>query len=188
MNTQVVVWGISNPDASKMHGAYVLALVTPLYLLLTYTVTLEAVARPYIHDFVYLHHDAADTMIAVLVVLAILLCMLSKPNYDLLFKRIALLAVLKGTSQAITIVPQPLGVEECVGISFWTFKNCADMMFSGHTSFTYLVLYRVKYRYFFAFAMAFELVMGNWHYMSDCFIAFIVCYAIEKFLPDDSYL
>lgn len=171
-----------------MHGVYILSLVAGPYLLISYTITLEVVARPYIHDFIYLEHDAADTMIVALVVFAFLLCFLSKPNYDLLCKRIALLAVLKGVAQAITIVPQPNGVEECAGVSFWQFKSCADMMFSGHTCFTYLVLYKTRFRKFFTFAMAFQLVMGKWHYMSDCFMACIAGYAIEKYLPDESYL
>ena len=171
-----------------MHGFFILALVTAPYLLLSYTITLEAVANPYIHDFIHIEHDSADTMIMILVIFDFLLCFLSKPNYDLLCKRIALLAVLKGVSQSITIVPQPNGVDECVGVSFWQFKSCADMMFSGHTAFTYLVLYRTRFRNFFTFAMAFELVMGKWHYMSDCFMACIAAYAIEKYLPDESYL
>ncbi len=171
-----------------MHGFYILALITGPYLLLSYTVTLEAVARPFIHDFVHLEHDAADAMIAALVVFIFLLSFLSKPNYDLLCKRIALLAFLKGTSQALTIVPQPNGVEECVNISFWQLKSCADMMFSGHTCFTYLALYKTRFRKFFTFAMAFELVMAKWHYMSDCFMACIAGYAIEKYLPDESYI
>ncbi|MBP01966.1 MAG: hypothetical protein CMM25_04025 [Rhodospirillaceae bacterium] len=171
-----------------MHGFYLLLLVTPPYFLLSYVVTLEAVTRPYIHDFIHLEHDAADTMIAALVFLIFVLCFLSKPNYDLLCKRITLLALLKGTSQALTIVPQPNGVDECVGVSFWQLKSCADMMFSGHTCFTYLILYKTRFRKFFTFAMAFELVMGKWHYMSDCFIACIAGYAIEKYLPDESYL
>ena len=92
--------------------------------------------------------------------------------------------MLKGGAQALTIVPQPNGVEECVDISFWQFKSCADMMFSGHTGFIYLILYKTRFRNFFTFAMAFELVMGNWHYMSDCFMACIAGYASEKYLPD----
>lgn len=171
-----------------MHGFFILLLVIVPYLLLSYTVTLEAVARPYIHDFVYLKHDDADLMIAALVALAFMLCFLSKPNYDLLCKRIALLALLKSVSQALTIVPQPNGVDECAHVSFWQLKSCADMMFSGHTCFTYLVLYRTRFRKFFTFAMAFELVMAKWHYMSDCFMACIAGYAIEKYLPDESYL
>jgi hypothetical protein len=171
-----------------MHGVYILAVVSVPYLFLSYTVALEAVARPYIHDFIHLEHPSAHSMIAVLITLDFLLCVLSKPNYDLLCKRISLLALLKGISQAITIVPQPGGVDECVNMSFWDFKNCADMMFSGHTCFTFLVLYKTRFRNFFTFAMAFELVMGKWHYMSDCFMACIAGYAIEKYLPDESYL
>lgn len=171
-----------------MHGVYILGLVVLLYYPASYLVTLEAVERPYIHDIVYLEHEGAYAMIGILLVFIVLLSVLSKPKYDLLFKRLSLLYILKGISQALTIVPQPLGVEECVGVPFWQLKNCADMMFSGHTCFTYLVLYRTKYRRFFTFAMAFELVMGKWHYMSDCFMAVIAGFAIEHYLPDESYL
>ncbi len=188
MRIQKDALSINLTKVSEMHGLAWLALVLGPYSLISYTVTLEAVARPYIHDFINLQHDAADAMIAMLVVLACVLCFLSKPNYDLVCRRLALMFVLKGVSESITIVPQPGGVQECVGITFWQLKNCADMMFSGHTAFTYLILYRTRFRRFFTFAMAFELVMGNWHYMSDCFMAFIVSYAVEKYFPDESYL
>ena len=36
--------------------------------------------------------------------------------------------------------------------------------------------------------MAWQLVFANWHYMSDCFMAVIVGYAIEKYFPDESYI
>ena len=171
-----------------MHGVFILGLVTPVYFVISYFITLEAVRNPYIHDIVQLSHDSANTAIGVLLMFYIVLALLSKPNYDLLFKRLALMAVLKTVSQSITVIPQPLGMDECVDVSFWELKNCADMMFSGHTAFTYLVLYRTRFRYFFTFAMAVQLVMGNWHYMSDCFMSVIVAYAIEKYLPDEIYL
>lgn len=171
-----------------MHGAYILGCVVCVYFVVAHFVTLEAIERPYIHDIIYLEHEGAHAMIGALMGLSVVLCGLSKPKYDLLFKRLALLYTLKGITQALTIVPQPLGVEECVGVPFWQLKNCADMMFSGHTCFTYLVLYKTRYRRFFTFAMAFELVMGKWHYMSDCFVAVIAGYAIEQYLPDERYL
>lgn len=171
-----------------MHGVFILGLVTPTYFLISYFITLEAVRHPYIHDIVELRHDSAHTAIGVLLIFYVVLALLSKPNYDVLFKRLALMAVLKTISQSITIVPQPLGMDECIDVSFWELKNCADMMFSGHTAFTYLSLYRTRFRYFFTFAMAMQLVMGDWHYMSDCFMAVIVAYAIEKYLPDEIYL
>ena len=171
-----------------MHGVFILGLVTPIYFVISYLITLEAVRNPYIHDIVQLSHDSAHIAIGVLLMFYIVLALLSKPNYDVLFKRLALMAVLKTVSQSITVIPQPLGMDECVDVSFWELKNCADMMFSGHTAFTYLVLYRTRFRYFFTFAMAVQLVMGNWHYMSDCFMAVIVAYAIEKYLPYEIYL
>lgn len=171
-----------------MHGAYILTLVVCVYFPVAHFVSLEAIQRPYIHDIIYLEHEHAHIMLGVLMGFCICLCLLSKPKYDLLFKRLALAYFLKGVAQLITIVPQPIGVEECVDVPFWQLKNCADMMFSGHTCFIYLILYRTKYRKFFTFAMAFELVMAKWHYMSDCFMAVIVGFAIEKYLPDESYL
>ena len=182
-NTPAAVPSISFKNCSRMHGGYILLFVACVYFGVAHLVTVEAIARPYIHDVIHLEYEGSDIMVNLILGFSILLCWLSKPNWDLLFKRLALSATLKGISQSITIVPQPLGVDECVGVPFWRLKNCADMMFSGHTAFTYLVLYKTRYRYFFAFAMAFELVMAKWHYMSDCFIAFIVGYAIEKYLP-----
>lgn len=171
-----------------MHGIYYLAIILPFYYVIAYFITLEAIARPYTHDIIYLQHDGAHIMIIFLVILDICLCLLSKPKYDLLLKRLSLMCVLKCISQTLTVVPQPLGPDECKEMHIWQLKSCADMMFSGHTCFTYLVLYKTRFRYFFTFAMAFELVLGDWHYMSDCFIAAIVGYAIEKYLPDESYL
>ena len=92
----------------------------------------------------YLYSDFAENFIAVLMCLYFLLMLLSKPNYDLLAKRMAICFALKGISQFLTIVPQPSGVEECSDASFFEFKNCADMMFSGHTCLTYLLLYKTK--------------------------------------------
>jgi hypothetical protein len=112
----------------------------------------------------------------------------TKPNYDILFKRLTLMYTLKAISQIITIQPQPTGVEECIDVPIWRLKGCADMMFSGHTCFVYLILYKVKYRWFFVFAMAFELVLADWHFMNDCFIAIIVGYAVEQKIRDESYI
>ena len=79
-------------------------------------------------------------------------------------------------------------MEQCKDDTFWSLRACADMMFSGHTAFIYLVLYKCKYRYFATFVMAFELVMADWHYAADCFIAVIVGYAIEKKIYIETYL
>ena len=159
-----------------------------MYSVFAYLTNELAVKNPLPHDVVYLYSALAPDMIACLMVLFFIFMLVSKPNYNVLAKRIALCYTLKGISQFLTIVPQPSGVANCVDVSFWEFKNCADMMFSGHTCISYLVLYKTKWRNFLAFAMAFELVLADWHYMSDCFIAFIVGYAIEKYFPDESYL
>ena len=79
-------------------------------------------------------------------------------------------------------------MSECIGEPIWKMKACADMMFSGHTCFVYLILHKIHYRWFFVFAMAFELVLADWHFMADCFIAVIVGYAIEQRIRDESYI
>lgn len=163
-----------------MHGVFYLTLVTPVYFLLSYVATQRAIINPVHHDLFYLHHEYAVYAIPTLLLLSMLLSALTKPNYDILFKRIAVMGILKATSQLLTIQPQPGGVQECVGEPLWKLRACADMMFSGHTCFVYLILNRVPYRWGLVFAMAFELVLADWHYMSDCFIAVIVGYALEQ--------
>lgn len=171
-----------------MHGIYYLLIVFPLYTLLAFWTNQLAIQNPTHHDVVYLYSEYADEAILVLMAVYFFFMIVSRPNYNLVFKRVALCYVLKGITQFITIVPQPGGVEFCRDVSFWEFRNCADLMFSGHTSITYLVLYKIKYRNFLTFAMAYQLVFANWHYMADCVVAVIVGYAIEKYFPDESYI
>ena len=159
-------------------------MMTPIYFLLNYLTTLGAIADPTHHDLFYLYHEYAVYAIPVLLVFNMLLAALTKPNYDVLLKRLALMYMLKAISQFITIQPQPAGTEECVGEPIWKLKACADMMFSGHTCFVYLISYKIEHRWFLVFAMAFELVLADWHYMSDCFIAVIVGYAVEQKLNE----
>lgn len=167
-----------------MHGAYWLLVVFPFYSGLAFLTNQLALKNPTHHDVVYLYSEWADEAILVLVAVYFFFMLVSKPNYDLLLKRVALSYVLKGIAQFVTITPQPGGMEPCRGVTFWEFRNCSDMMYSGHTAITYLILYKIKYRNFLTFAMGFELIMANWHYMSDVFVAVIVAYAIEKYLPD----
>jgi len=171
-----------------MHGFFYFLFVFPLYALLAFWTNKLAVENPTHHDVVYLYSEYADEAIIIFMALFFLFMVVSSPNYSLLAKRVSLCLVIKGISQFITIVPQPGGVEDCRGVTFWDFTNCADMSVSGHTAISYLMLYKIKYRYFLAFAMSWQLVFANWHYMNDCFMAFIVGYAIEKYLPDESYL
>ena len=177
-------WVIS---CAQMHGAHYLLVTGPVYILLSYAATQNAIQNPTHHDLIYLHHEYAVYAIPTLLIMSVLFSALSKPNYDVLFKRIALMGVLKSVSQLLTIQPQPGDMSECMDQPLWKLKACADMMFSGHTAFTYLVLYRVRYRWFFVFATAFELVLADWHFMADCFIAVIVAYAIEKKITDTLY-
>ena len=163
-------------------------IVTPIYIVMTYITTYRAILNPTHHDIFYLYHELAVYAIPILLILSMLMAAVTKPNYDLLFKRIALMGILKATSQILTIQPQPGGIDECVGEPIWKLKACADMMFSGHTCFVYLITYKMQHRWFLVFAMAFELVLADWHFMADCFIAVIVGYAIEQKLKDESYL
>lgn len=171
-----------------MHGLYYLLIVFPVYAGLSFLTNELALQNPTHHDVVYLYSEWADEMILVLIAIYFFFMLVSRPNYDLLAKRVALCFVLKGITQFITITPQPGGVEPCRDVSFFEFRNCADMMFSGHTALTYLVLYKTKWRNFLTFAMAYELILADWHYMSDTSVAVIVGYAIEKYLPDESYI
>jgi len=171
-----------------MHGLYWLLIIFPLYTLLAFWTNQLALENPTHHDVVYFYSEYADEAILVLMAVYFFFTIVSRPNYNLLSKRIALCLVIKGIAQFMTIVPQPGGVEDCRDVTFWDFSNCADMTVSGHTAITYLALYKIKYRNFLTFAMAWQLVFANWHYMSDCFIAIIVGYAIEKCLPDESYI
>lgn len=171
-----------------MHGAVYLSAVAPIYFIMTYASTQAAISNPTHHDIIYLYHDLAVYAIPVLLILSILLGAVTKPNYDILLKRLALMYMLKATSQLMTVQPQPGDMSECVGEPIWKLKACADMMFSGHTCFVYLITYKVKHRWFLVFAMAFELVLADWHFMADCFIAVIVGYAVEQKMKDESYL
>ena len=164
-----------------MHGAVILVFVLPLYVFLSFVATQQALKQPMVHDLVYLYSDSADVGVWVASVLSVLLCLATRPDWNLLCRRLALMALLKATVQLVTIVPSP-DVEYCRGAPIWSLKACADMMFSGHTAFTYLVLYRCKYRNLLTFFMAFELVMGDWHYTSDTIMAVITAYAIEQYL------
>ena len=168
-----------------MHGAYYLMVTAPAYMVLAYVATQRAIINPTHHDLLYLYHDLAVYAIPVLLILTMVMAAVTKPNYDLLFKRIALMGILKATSQLITIQPQPGGTEECFGEPIWKLKSCADMMFSGHTAFIYLISYKIQHRWILVFAMAFELVLADWHFMADCFIAVIVGYAIEMKLNEN---
>lgn len=171
-----------------MHGAIILCITIPIYISIAYLVTQIAIAEPYYHDTLSLYSDYAVYTIPVILILSEIAMVLTKPNYDILCKRLTLMLVLKAIAQVLTISPQPDGVEECKGVPIWHLKACADMLFSGHTAFIYLILYKCKWRNFVTFVMAFELVMSNWHYSVDCFMAVIVAYAIEKRIIIESYL
>tara|TARA_B100000683_G_scaffold87284_2_gene86129 strand:- start:3922 stop:4419 length:498 start_codon:yes stop_codon:yes gene_type:complete len=164
-----------------MHGAVILSLVLPVYVCVSFVATQQALKHPVVHDLVYVYSEWADVGVHVALVLAMLLSLATRPDWDLLCRRLAAMGMLKALVQIVTIVPSP-DVDYCRGAPIWTLRACADMMFSGHTAFTYLVLYRCKYRNLLTFFMAFELVMGDWHYTSDTIMAVITGYAIEQYL------
>ena len=165
----------------QLHGAVILALVLPVYVCLSFVATQQALKHPVVHDLVYVYSEWADVGVNVALAMTMLLCLATRPDWNLLCRRLALMATLKATVQLVTIVPSP-DVEYCRGASIWSLKACADMMFSGHTAFTYLVLYKCRYRKRMTLFMAFELVMGDWHYTSDTIMAVIAAYAIEKYI------
>lgn len=169
-----------------MHGLYYLLIVFPLYSGLAFLTNELALQNPTHHDVVYLYSEYANEAILVLIAVYFFFMVVSRPNYDVLAKRVALCFVLKGVTQFLTITPQPGGMDSCRDVTFWEFRNCSDMLYSGHTAITYLVLYKIKYRNLLTFCMAFELIMADWHYMADCFVAVIAAYAIEKYLPVES--
>lgn len=176
-----MLWlSISFYVTAEMHGAWLLFVASILYVCMSYVATQEAIAYPKVHDLFYVHSEHGDIGVIAATILAFVFCVLTKPDYDLLCRRLAAMALLKATVQLVTIVPAPEGVDYCVDQPIWTFRACADMMFSGHTAFTYLVLYRFRFRACMVFFMAFELIMGNWHYTSDCIMAVVAAYAIEK--------
>ena len=82
-----------------MHGAYFLVFSTPVYIALAYAATQRAIANPTHHDLFYLYNEYAVYAIPTLLIISMLVSALSKPNYDLLFKRIALMGILKSISQ-----------------------------------------------------------------------------------------
>jgi len=163
-----------------MHGIWILFVTSIVYVCLSYVTTQEVLLHPRVHDFVYVHSEHGDLGVMLASICTIIFGALTRPNYDLLCRRLALMSVLKAVVQMATIVPAPGGVEHCRGQSIWSFRACADMMFSGHTACTYLILYRFKFRWFVVVFMAFELIMGDWHYTSDCIMAVVTAYAIEK--------
>ena len=171
-----------------MHGVWILSVVTPIYITLSYLATQEAIRHPAVHDILYIYSSHGDVGVIIATTISILVALLTRPDYDLLGKRLAAMAALKAIVQLVTIVPAPGGVEYCIDQPIWTLRACADMMFSGHTAFTYLILYRFKYRWFMVFFMAFELIMGDWHYTSDCIMAIVAAYAIERKIYSESYL
>ncbi len=169
-----------------MHGAVWLCLCIPAYTWLNDWTNHLAMQFPHIHDIVYLYSPFAWVLVQCVGTFAVGACVYSRPDWNVLCKRLAIGYALKGVTQWVTVIPQtPMlgGAERCRGVPWWHLRGCADMMFSGHTMFTMLTLYKYRWRGFVVFAMAFELVFSKMHYISDCIMAVVVCCAVESWIP-----
>ena len=167
-----------------MRGAVYLAVVCVAYLFMNYQTNQLALYHKF--DVVFFYSPYAWVFVHIISYMAIAACVYSRPDLDLLLRRLALGVSLKAITQYVTIVPQPDivgGVEACRDVPWWSLQGCADMMFSGHTMVTMLLLYKYKYRGFAVFAMAFELVFAKWHYISDCIMAVLAATAVESWIP-----
>lgn len=164
-----------------MHGVFYLSMVMPVYVLMNHLTNIVALHKS--GDFIYLYSDMAIPAVQTTILCTIVASIVSKPDLNILFKRLALGYLLKGIIQFVTVIPQPDeagGAAACKNIPIYKLRGCADMMYSGHTMFVMLLLYKYKYRGFVVFFMAFELVLAKWHYMSDCIVAVLACIAIES--------
>lgn len=169
-----------------MHGAVWLCLCIPAYVWLNDWTNHLAMQFPHIHDIVYLYSPFAWVLVQCVGTFAVGACVYSRPDWSVLCKRLAIGYALKGVTQWVTVIPQtPMlgGAERCRGVPWWHLRGCADMMFSGHTMFTMLTLYKYRWRGVVVFAMAFELVFSKMHYISDCIMAVVVCCAVESWIP-----
>ena len=77
-----------------MHGVVILCATIPLYITLAYITTQLALAQPYYHDLVPLYSEYAVYAIPVVLISSIVAATVTKPNYDLLCKRLALMLFL----------------------------------------------------------------------------------------------
>lgn len=166
-----------------MRGALCFAAAMGFYVYMNHQT--NQLALTHVHDVLIFYSPYAWIFVQVLLCTTIGACVYSRPNIDLLLRRMALGSVLKAITQYVTVVPQPEmvgGAEACRGVPWWHVQGCADMMFSGHTMLTMLLLYKYKYRGVVVFAMAFELVFAKWHYMSDCIMAVLATTAVETWV------
>ena len=171
---------------SNMHGVVWLGVVVPIYVWLNDWTNYFALQVPHTHDIVYLYSPFAWILVHVIFYAVLVACVYSRPDWHVLCKRMAVGYALKAITQWATIVPQPMvngGAEACRGAMWWELRGCADMMFSGHTMFTMLALYKYEWRATVVFTMAFELVLAKWHYIADCLMAVVVSCAVEAWIP-----
>lgn len=153
------------------------------YMLMNYWANQNALRSPIVQDVVFLYSPFAWILVHVILYGSFVACACSRPDVRLLTRRLLVGYALKAVIQFVTIVPQPRalgGAEACRDVPMWTLIGCADMMFSGHTMCTMMVLYKYKYRGFVVFAMGYQLVFAKMHYMSDVLVAVLATTAVES--------
>jgi len=152
------------------------------YVHMNYWTNQNALRSPVVQDVVYVYSPYAWILVHLLLYGSFVACAFSRPDLRLLTRRLVLGYTMKAVVQFVTIVPQPRllgGAAVCRDVPVWSMQGCADMMFSGHTMCTMLVLYKYKYRSIVVFAMMFQLVFAKMHYMSDVLMAILASTAIE---------
>jgi hypothetical protein len=160
-----------------------------IYFSLSYIAMVDVVKYPYVHD--YFHVSFPNNWVIVLTAhsipaLSVLYRLLHYKNLHIYIKRAALLYLLKAFVQFVTIVPSVYGIRQCTNRtwieSILFVDNCADMMFSGHTGLTMLMLPN-KWRFQCVILVGLTLKLSEMHYTSDIIIAVIVALQIEQWVP-----
>jgi hypothetical protein len=161
-----------------------------IYFTLSYFAMLDVRHHPYPHDFFDItlpKNWIIKTVANVLPVISVLYRLLSGKNRALCAKRAALMYLLKGIVQFVTIIPAVNGIEDCInrtaGELILFGDNCADMMFSGHTGLTMLMLPQ-RWRSPWVLLVGIALKLSRMHYTSDILIAIIVVWQIEHWIVE----
>jgi hypothetical protein len=161
-----------------------------LYFSLSYFAMLDVRKHPYPHDFfdITLPEDWIIRIIAnAFPFLSIIYRLTTCKNLAVHIQRAAIMYILKGVIQFVTIIPAVNGVEDCINrtaselILFG--DNCADMMFSGHTGLTMLMLPK-RWRAPCVLLVGLALKLARMHYTSDILIAVLVVWQIERWIPE----
>ena len=163
-----------------------------IYYAIAYFIMFDVLRRPYPHDLIDVSAElpiirAIANSGPALAVLYRLKVDFFTERLDIYAKRAALLYLLKGFIQSITVIPQPNGVSPCQNRSFAQVvlfgSNCADMMFSGHTGLTMIMLPQTK-RIPVVIIIGTCLKLTRMHYTSDILVAVLIVWQIERWLPE----